>query len=163
TVPNNPSTLSKKIVTGLLKEKLGFKGIVFTDALNMKGVSTCFKPGVLDKLALMAGNDVLLYSEDVPTGLREIHFAVENCEITQEEIDERVKKILMLKHWVGLNRYNPIDTTRLFADLNPVGAALLSQKLYEKSLTVLSNNGSAVPIRYNDSLRIASVVIGDKK
>src|SRR6185436_2904929 len=67
TIPDHPSTLSKKIVTGLLKDEMGFKGIIFTDALNMKGVSACYKPGILDKLALLSGNDVLLYSEDVPT------------------------------------------------------------------------------------------------
>jgi beta-N-acetylhexosaminidase len=163
TIPDHPSTLSKKIVTGLLKDKMKFSGIIFTDALNMKGVSACYKPGVLDKLALLSGNDVLLYSEDVPTALKEIHLAVENCEITQEEIDERVRKILMLKYWVGLNHYKPIDTANLFNDLNTGNARVLQQELYEKSVTVLSNSDSIIPLKWNDSLRIASVVIGDKK
>ncbi|MCX6276417.1 MAG: serine hydrolase [Bacteroidetes bacterium] len=163
TILYNPSTLSKKIVTGLLRDKMNFKGIIFTDALNMKGVSTCYKPGVLDKLALLSGNDVLLYSEDVPTALKEIHLAVQNCEITQEEIDNRVKKILMLKYWVGLPHFAPVDTTNLIADLNTGYAKWLQQRLYENAVTVLSNTDSIVPIRWKDSLRIASVVIGDKK
>ena len=160
-IPDHPSTLSKQIVTDLLKEKMGFKGIVFTDALNMKGVSACYKPGLLDKLALLSGNDVLLYSEDVPTALNEIHLAVENCEISQAEIDERVKKVLMLKYWVGLNNRKAIDTTNIYADLNTSSARWLQQSMYEKSITVLSNSDSILPIRWNDSLRIASVVIGD--
>lgn len=163
TIPDHPSTLSKKIVTGLLKEKMNFKGIVFTDALNMKGVSACYKPGVLDKLALLSGNDLLLYSEDIPTALKEIHLAVENCEITQAEIDARIRKILMLKYWVGLNKYRPIDTSNIYNDLNTSYSRWLQQKLYEKSITVLSDAGGLLPLKWNDSLRIASVVIGDKK
>ncbi len=163
TIPDNPSTLSKSIVTGLLKEQMGFKGIVFTDALNMKGVSACYRPGVLDKLALLAGNDVMLFSEDVHKAVDEIHLAVENCEITQEEIDERVKKILMLKYWVGLNAFQPVDTANLINDLNTPYALHLQQQLYEKSLTLLSNKDSLIPLRNIESLRIASVVVGDVK
>jgi len=163
TIPDHPSTLSKKIVTGLLKEKMKFNGIIFTDALNMKGVSACYKPGVLDKLALLSGNDVLLYSEDVPKALKEIHFAVENCEISQDDIDMRVRKILMLKYWVGLGRYAPVDTTDLYNDLNSNYGRLMQQKLYERSVTILSNTDAVIPVRWKDSLRIASVVIGDRK
>ncbi|MEO8087046.1 MAG: glycoside hydrolase family 3 N-terminal domain-containing protein, partial [Bacteroidota bacterium] len=163
TIRDHPSTLSKKIVTGLLKDQMNFKGIVFTDALNMKGVSSCYKPGVLDKLALLSGNDVLLYSEDVPTALKEIHLAVENCEITQAEIDSRVRKILMLKYWVGLQHFIPIDTTNIYTDLNSTYAQGLQQMMYEKSVTILSNSDSIIPVRWMDSLRIASVVIGDRK
>lgn len=162
TIANHPSTLSKKIVDGMLKDEMKFKGLIFTDALNMKGVSACYKPGVLEKLALLSGNDVLLYSEDVPKAIREIHLAVENCEITQEEIDSRVKKILMLKYWAGLNSGAFIDTTHLYEDLNSSYARWLQQALYERSVTVLSNADSILPIRWKDSLRIASVVIGDK-
>ncbi len=162
TIPNNPSTLSKEIVTGLLKEQMHFKGIAFTDALNMKGVSACYKPGILDKLALLAGNDMLLLSEDVHKGIDEIHLAVENCEITQDEIDARVKKILMVKYWVGLNHYQPIDTSNLYNDLNTGYALHLQQQLYEKSLTLLSNKDSILPFK-SDEKKIASVVVGDVK
>lgn len=161
--PSLPSTLSNKIVTDLLKKQLGFEGLVFTDALNMKGVSSCYKPGVLDKLALVAGNDVLLYSEDVHKAIDEINLAVANGEITREEIDSRVKKVLMVKYWCGLNNYQPIDTTNLIADLNSGSALLLQRELYKKTITVLSNQDSLLPFRGKDTLRIASVVIGDKK
>ncbi len=162
-VPAHPSTLSKEIVTDLLQKKMNFKGIIFTDALIMKGVSACYKPGVLDKLALLAGNDILLESEDVHKAIDEIHLAVENCEITQEEVDAHAKKVLMLKYWVGLNHYQPIDTTSLYNDLNSSAALNLQQQLYGKSLTLLSNRDSVIPFRHLDSLRIASVVIGDIK
>lgn len=159
---NTPSTLSSSIVTGLLKEKMGFKGLIFTDALNMKGVTQSHKPGIVDKMALLAGNDVLLYPEDVPKAILEIHYAVENCEITQDEIDSRVKKLLMVKYWCGLNRPQFIDTTNLYNDLNNPEGLLLQRELYEKSISLLVNKDSLLPFRSKDSLRIASVVIGDK-
>ncbi len=161
--PNLPSTLSPHIVTGLLKNEMGFKGLVFTDALNMKAVSACYQPGVLDKLALVAGNDVLLYTEDVRKAISEIHLAIENCEISEEEVDSRVKKVLMAKYWAGLNAPLFIDTTNLVSDLNSPQAVYLERKMYEQSLTILSNKSSILPLRGLDSLRIASIVIGDKK
>jgi len=162
TTPEMPSTLSTSIVTGLLKEKLGFKGLIFTDALNMKAVSAKYNPGILDKMALLAGNDVLLLSESVGKAILEIHYAVENCEITQEEIDARVKKLLMAKYWCGLNQKQFIDTTNLYNDLNNGEGRLLQRKMYEKSVTVLVNKDSLLPFRSKEPYRIASVVIGDK-
>lgn len=161
--PNRPSTLSPAIVTDLLKKKMGFDGLVFTDALNMKGITTSTMPGVADEEALLAGNDVLLYSEDVPKAIEQIHIAVQNCDIKQEEIDARVKKFLMAKYWCGLNHYHPIDLNNLYEDLNTPSAKLLQQQLYEKALTVLSNKDSILPIGNLDTLKIASVVIGEEK
>ncbi len=162
-VANQPSTLSSGIVTDLLKEKMGFKGIVFTDALNMKGITANAIPGVVDKQAFLAGNDVLLYSEDVPKAIEQIHLAVENCEIKQEEIDARVKKVLMAKYWCGLNHYQPVDLNNIYEDLNMPLAKLLQQQLYEKALTLLSNKDSIIPLIRLDTLKIASVVIGNEK
>ena len=161
--PNLPSTLSRPIVTDLLKNQLSFKGLIFTDALTMKGVSACYKPGQLEKLALMAGNDILLCLEDVHKAVEEIHFAVQNCEIDESEINEKAKKLLMVKYWCGLNNYTTIDTTGLIADLNSPDAIALQRRLYEKSITLLSNRDSVLPIHFKDSLRIASVCIGDLK
>jgi beta-N-acetylhexosaminidase len=161
TTPDLPSTLSKPIVKDLLRNKLGFNGLIFTDALNMKAVSSKYKPGELDKLALLAGNDVLLYSENVGKAILEIHYAIENCEITQGEIDDRVRKVLMAKYWCGLNQKQFIDTTNIYNDLNDGAGKLLQRKMYEESLTVLVNKDSLLPFRTKEDLKIASVVIGD--
>ncbi len=161
TTPDMPSTLSSSIVTDLLKNKYDFKGLIFTDALNMKAVSARYEPGIVDKLALLAGNDVLLLSENVGKAILEIHYAVENCEITQEEIDARVKKILMAKFWCGLDQKQFIDTTNLYNDLNDGAGRLLQRKMYEESVTVLVNKDSLLPFRSREPYRIASVVIGD--
>lgn len=155
------TTLSKDVVTDLLQDSLGFKGLIFTDALNMKGVSTLFEPGVIDVKALLAGNDVLLFSGDVPTALEEIKKAIANGEISQEEIDRRCLKILRAKQWEGLNKFKPIATKNLYEDLNKREYELLNRQLSEASLTVLKNTNDLIPFKRLDTLRIASLSIGE--
>jgi beta-glucosidase-like glycosyl hydrolase/CubicO group peptidase (beta-lactamase class C family) len=163
TTPNRASTLSKLVVTDLLKEKLGFKGLVFTDALNMKGVSDFYKPGELDVKALIAGNDVLLFSENVPAAIKQIQAAIERGEITQEEIDKRCKKILLVKEWAGLNHYKKIELKNLYADINTVNAEVINRKLAEASLTILKNKNNIIPLQNLDTLKIASLSLGSKE
>lgn len=163
TTPNQASTLTKKIVTGLLKDTLGFKGLVFTDALNMKGVSKFYKPGEVDVKALIAGNDVLLFAEDVPTAIIEIKKAIERDDISQEEIDKRCMKILMAKQWTGLNHYSKIEIKNLYNDLNTKQAELVNRRLTEASLTLLQNKNNLIPLQHLDSLKIASLSLGYKE
>ena len=91
-----PVSLSSKVVNGLLKTEMGFTGLSITDALNMKGVSNFYSPGIVDVKALLAGNDVLLFAEDIPKAINEINNAIKSNLITQSEIDERCHKILIL-------------------------------------------------------------------
>ncbi len=163
TTKNQASTLTKKIVTGLLKDTLGFKGLIFTDALNMKGVSKFYKPGEVDVKALIAGNDVLLFAEDVPTAIKQIKIAIDNGEISQEEIDKRCMKILLVKQWSGLNNYSKIKIKNLYNDLNTVNSVLINRKLTEASLTLLQNKDNLIPIQNLDTLRIASLSLGYKE
>lgn len=158
---NAAATLSKTVVTDLLKEEMKFSGLIFTDALNMKGVSAFSDAGTLAVKALMAGNDVLLYSENIPAAIDSIKKAVEEKKITESEISEHVKKILLVKYWAGLNRYQPIDTTNLFHDLNTAAASLLSRRMYESSITVLKNKSEIIPLKKLDTLSVASVSIGE--
>ena len=162
TLKKSAASISKSVVNDLLKDSLQFKGLVFTDALNMKGVSANYKPGFVDVKALLAGNDVLLFSEDVPVAIQEIKNAIDSCLITQDEIDIRCKKILEQKEWAGLNNNKQIVTKGLYGDLNTKKAELLKAKLYEASLTLLSNKDSLIPLKRLDTLRIASLSLGDK-
>jgi beta-glucosidase-like glycosyl hydrolase/CubicO group peptidase (beta-lactamase class C family) len=162
TTKNQASTLTKKIVTGLLKDTLGFKGLIFTDALNMKGVSKFYKPGEVDVKALIAGNDVLLFPEDVPTSIREIKAAIGRGEISQEEIDQRCMKILLVKQWSGLDHYRKINMKNLYNDLNTPQAELLNRRLTEASLTLLQNKNNIIPLQNLDTLKIASLSLGYK-
>ncbi|MBN8702024.1 MAG: serine hydrolase [Bacteroidetes bacterium] len=156
---NKASTLSKYIVTDLLKNKLNFKGLIFTDALNMKGVSKFYEPGMVDVKALIAGNDVLLFAENVPRAIEEIKKAVERGEITQEEIDMRCKKILAVKKWCGLDKIKPIKLENLTTDLNNRNAELVNRKLAEASVTILKNKSELIPLKNLDTLRIAAISI----
>jgi beta-N-acetylhexosaminidase len=155
------TTLSKSVVTNLLQDSLKFKGLIFTDALNMKGVSSFHSPGYVDVKALLAGNDVLLFSENVPAAITEIKCAVEFGEIDSTEIERRCLKILKAKAWAGLNNSNQVATTNITADLNKKEYELLNQKLYESALTVVQNKNNLIPLDGLDTLSIASLVIGD--
>lgn len=161
TVNNLAATLSDNITTKLLKEKMGFKGLVFTDALNMKGVADYYPSGELELKALLAGNDVLLYSSDVPQAYNRIHLAIQNCEISQELIDEKVKKILMAKHWTGALVNAVVDTVNLLNDLNDPEAEYITRELYENAITLVSNKDNLIPFGNLDNDSMASVVIND--
>jgi beta-N-acetylhexosaminidase len=163
TTPNQASTLTKGIVTGLLKEQLGFKGLIFTDALNMKGVSQFYEPGEVDVKALIAGNDVLLFAEDVPTAIKKIQVAIDSGMITQEEIDARCMKILRVKQWTGLDKYKKIPLKNLYEDLNTIEAEMINRKLAEASITLLKNEKNIIPLQNLDELKIASLSIGSKE
>ncbi len=161
TTVGRPTTLSHAVVTDLLKNELGFRGLVFTDALNMKGISAHNQPGFVDVKALLAGNDILLFAEDVPTGIHQIKKAIEEKKITQEEIDSRCRKILEAKAWLGLKKTPKIQLSNLYTDLHTSESELLRRQLTEASLTVLENN-QIMPVNGLDTLRIASLSIDDK-
>ncbi len=157
---NMPASLSPKIINGLLKKDLDFKGLVFTDALNMKGVSDFYNPGELDVKALLAGNDVLLFPENVPRAISAIQNAVLNKEITQDEIDEKCRKILLAKYWCGLDRYKPIELEDIKDELTNSNSIFINDELVESSLTLLQNYESILPLKNIDTLKIASLSIG---
>ena len=161
--PNMATTLSKAVVTDLLKNELHFQGLIFTDALNMKGVSSFYKPGEVDAMALLAGNDVLLYAEDVPTAVKKIQKAIKAKNIAENDVNERVKKILRAKYWAGLNHLKPIDLNNLYQDLNSSEAKAIRQDIYEKAITIVRNEDKLIPIRIVDTTTFASITIGAPK
>jgi beta-glucosidase-like glycosyl hydrolase/CubicO group peptidase (beta-lactamase class C family) len=159
--PNMPSSLSKKIITDLLKKKMKFDGLVFTDALGMQGVAKHFQPGDVEVKAIMAGVDVLLMPENVPVAFMKIKTALANGDITEEDIDEKCLKILKIKKWLGLNQYKAIELKNLYKDLNSPEAEQLKMKLIESSLTLVVNKDRIIPFRNLDKESIATVSIGN--
>ena len=134
-----PSTLSKRIVTDVLKEEIGFKGLIFSDAMGMKGVVKYFPNGEADVQAMIAGNDVLELSENSKRGVKLIRKAIRNHRLTWDSINERVKKILVAKYWAGLeHRYQP-DLQNLVPNLNRTEALALNQQLADEAVTVLTS------------------------
>ena len=156
----HPSSLSYNVVTNLLKQEMGFDGLIFTDALNMKGASNFKKPGEIDLEALLAGNDVLLFAENVPVAVEKICMAYQDSLLSEERLAYSVKKILRYKFKAGLNSYKPIDLTNLFKDLNAIPKDALQYELYENIVTVLKNEHEIVPIEKLDQ-KIAYVKMGD--
>ncbi|MFD2245496.1 glycoside hydrolase family 3 protein [Pontibacter ruber] len=160
---NLPSTLSKPIVSGLLKQQLNFKGLIFTDAMVMKGVTKYFPPGEAEARALMAGNDVLERMNSVPKAIQAIKEAIARGELKQADIDRRCKRMLAAKQWVGLDKYKPIELHNLYQDLNPAVADSTNQALAEAALTLLRNRHRVVPVRQRRKDRIATVSIGARQ
>lgn len=158
--PNLATTLSPDVVTGLLKKEMGYEGLVFTDALNMKGVSEYYKPGEVDLMALMAGNDILLFSEDVPQAIKKIVKAIKKGNIKKEDIEAKVKKILAEKYWSGLSGNPYVNPKNLVDDLNSNKAKALVIDLYKNAMTVVKDENSLLPIMVLDTTDFASVTIG---
>ncbi|MNX17943.1 putative lipoprotein YbbD precursor [compost metagenome] len=158
---NYPSSLSYNVVTNVLQKDLGFDGLIFTDALNMKGVSNFKKPGDVDLEAFLAGNDILLFAENVPLAIEKICQAYENGFIPEERLALSVKKILHYKYKAGLNKYKPIITENLYNDINPKENDALQYQLFENATTVLKNKDEILPIKSLANNKIAYVKLGD--
>lgn len=144
---NLASTLSPKIVTDLLRKEMNFEGLVFTDAMDMQGAVKYFPNGQALVKAILAGNDILETFEDVPQAVAAIKEAVNTGQLTVEILNERVRKILMAKSWVGLDNYFPVKIEGLVEDLNTIQSDYLNRVFAEKTLTVIKNSGEAVPVK----------------
>jgi beta-N-acetylhexosaminidase len=155
---NLPSTLSRKIVTGILKDSLGFKGLVVSDAMEMKGVVKYFPNGEADLRAFFAGNDIIELSQNSARAIKIIRKAVRKGQISKEEFNARVKKILAAKYWAGLNNYQPTPMANLAADLNRPAEQELVQQLSDAAITLL--RGNAASLQLNPILKTAIVSIG---
>lgn len=146
-----PASISKNIITGLLKEKYGYKGLIITDALNMGAVAKRYKPGELDALAFKAGNDIMLFSEGVKEGKRLIQLAIDRKEISQNRIEESVKKILLTKYFLGLSSYTDRNPENIDEDLNNVSHTTLIENLYSNSLTLIKDEKNNLPLNCKET------------
>ncbi len=169
-----PSSLSQHIVSDILKGDLGFNGLIFTDALTMKGAADFIAQGSkstgspsntlggeIDVMAFMAGNDVMLMSENPQKGISAFVKAFENGIITEERLAHSVKKILMAKYKVGLHDYTPVGLANLNTDLNRLKDDILYEELIENAITVLKNKNDLLPLRNLETKNIAYVSMGD--
>ena len=160
--PKLPTSLSKPVVTDLLKGELGFLGLIFTDGLNMKGAANYSTSAQIDLAAIKAGNDILLIPQDVPATVDLMKKSLDNGGLSMSRIDESVKKILLAKYKVGLNNHQPVDTLNLIADLNATSDEVLHRKLVKASMTVIKNKKNIIPIQdLKKNEKIAYVPLGD--
>ena len=146
-----PASVSKNIITGILKEKYGYKGLIITDALNMGAVAKRYKPGELDALAFKAGNDIMLFSDGVKEGKRLIQSAIDKKEISQDRIEESVKKILLTKYYLGLTKYEPKNPANINEELNNDSHKILVQNLYSNALTLIKDEKKLLPLNCKET------------
>ena len=142
-----PTTLSDKVINELLKNELGFKGVVFTDGLEMQGVTKYFEEGEIEVRALEAGNDVLLLPNDLPVAFLKIKESLNNGRLSERQISESVKKILRMKYNLGLPDYEPAVLDNLSEDLNNPDVLVLKQRLIENAITLVRDKEKLVPVK----------------
>ncbi len=155
-----PATLSSKIIKNKLKKDLGFMGLVITDAMNMKGVSNLYSSAESSVKALKAGNDMIEIVPRLDKAIAAVKHAVANGELSVEEIDEKCRKILTVKKWLGLDKQKLVETNNLHTKLNSNKYLLTKRLLHEQSMTVLLNRQNTIPLQQLDTLKIASLSIG---
>ena len=158
---NIPSSISKKVVTDLLRNELGFKGLTVTDAMDMKGVKKHFPNGEADVMAIAAGHDLLEVSENSGRAIDLIEKAIKSGRISQADLDARVKKVLAAKLWLGLNKYQKVNTNNLINDLNNASSKTLVQRLADAAVTVVKSDRGLR--RFDNKRKTAIVSIGIDK
>jgi len=156
-----PSSLSKKIVTDLLIDKMGYQGLIITDGLNMKGAANYSTSSEIDLAAILAGNDLLLIPQDVPATIKLFKKAIKEKKLSVKRLNHSVRKILMAKYWAGLHAYKPVSLDNLSADLNSNTDVLLHRELVKKSITVVQNKNEIIPIQNLEKQKIGYVKFGE--
>ena len=154
---NLPSTLSFPIVTGILKEELGFKGLIFSDAMEMKGVVKFFPNGEADVRGLIAGIDVIELSQNSARAIRLVRHAIRTKRLSWERINESVKKVLLAKYWVGLDNLQPLKTTNVAAELNRPESIALNQRLADAAVTILNGDSQIRTLDKNKKTAIINM------
>jgi len=154
TAKHLPSTLSGNVVQKVLKDELGFKGLVFTDAMNMKGVLKYYPAGEAETKAIIAGNDMVEMSTDLKKSIKGVKKAIRKGMVSRDEINMRCRKVLAWKEWMGLADYKPIPIQNLYSDLHSVKDNQLNINLLQESLTLL---------KYEDSIGRDAHTVFSKK
>lgn len=146
-----PASVSYEVITNLLKKSYQYNGLIITDALNMNAVAKKFPAGELDLRAFKAGNDIMLFSQDVPNGKALIKSALEKGEISENRLAESVKKILRTKYLLGLQNLKSINSENINEDLNNASHAELSEKLYSNAITLLKDEKNLLPLSCSET------------
>ena len=156
---NTPATVSEHIVTDLLQTQLGFDGLTFTDALNMRGITAGYSAGGAELAAYKAGNDVLLQTANLAAGIEKLKQGFDSGDLEIEELNARVHKILRAKYRVGLANAKPIVPDHINEDINNSKAQEIKDQLFKKAVTLLRMQTGLIPFIQLDTLAIGSVAV----
>jgi beta-glucosidase-like glycosyl hydrolase/CubicO group peptidase (beta-lactamase class C family) len=158
-----PATLSKKIMTTILRDSLRFEGLIFSDAMNMKGITSRFNEGEAAVQAFKAGVDVLEFVQHPDRVITAVKSAIQQGALKESVINEKCRKVLIAKSWMDINNHKQTQTNLIKEQLNKPEYQLTARQLTEQSLTVINNERSILPLQRLDTLKIASVSIGAKE
>ena len=156
-----PSSLSKAVITDLLKNEMGFKGLVISDALNMKGVAEYAEDGETEVEAFLAGMDILLMPKNVRASKEALLKAYKRGKITERRLEYSVKKILLAKYKAGLHQYLPMTERGAVADITDLQDSLVYEQAVEHALTVIRNKSGVIGMAELSEKKIAYVHMGD--
>ena len=158
---NRPTTLSRAAVTDLLRQEMGFEGLIFTDAMEMEGVKKFFPNGVADVEAFKAGNDMSLLPVDVGASIAAIQVALADGSLDRTQLWTSVKRILRAKYRLGLTKPQRVDLANLRRDLNPPEALALKYRIVSNALTLVRDEKKLMGFPNLENLKFATLAIGD--
>lgn len=156
--PDKSVVLSRTIVTDLLRDRLGFKGLIVTDGMRMKGIANFYKPEEAALQAIIAGNDILIDVAEVERCIHYIIQAVHSGLLDRGELDQHVLRILRAKEMFVLHNCRMVQQDDIVEKINTQKANALKKTIYEKSVTVLNNDEGVFPLR--DMKKMLLVDIG---
>lgn len=158
-----PATMDPNVLKRILVDSLNFDGLVVSDGLDMRGISSNFSPGEAVVKALKAGVDLMLLSPDELTALQEIEQAVKSDKISEQRINHSVRKLLTWKKQQGLFKDREVDIDSLSARISTRNNRLIADEISRKSLTLLKNNNDILPIRASEYPKVMVVSVSDGK
>ncbi len=159
----DPASISAPIVTGLLRQTLGFRGLIVTDALNMKALYDGHNVEEISVLAVAAGNDVLLFSPDPERSFHAVLGAVRNGSISEDRINQSVRRILQAKRWAGLRQKNLVDLNLVPEMAAPARHIELAESIAARSITFTGKSLHIFPIRKKKSgSSILHIILQDR-
>jgi beta-N-acetylhexosaminidase len=157
-----PASLSYNVITKLLKEKLGFKGLIITDALDMKAVTNYYDAGETCIKAFNAGNDILLMPTSIKDGITAVYNAVKSGEIKINRLNESVRKILSAKRWLKLSK-EKFESVEIPKRIRIEGHYALSKQIAENSVTIVKMDNDLLPIDSSKYVKTLLVDITNRK
>ena len=158
---DKPATLSKKMTTDILRGELGFEGLIFTDAMNMKAITKSYSQGEAAVLALQAGADVIVFPEDEAAAFYGIVEAVKSGTLSEERIEESARKVLLAKMWAGLDRERLVSESRAASVKNNHKHLAVAREIAERSITLVRNDEELIPLEYDSTKSYYHVAVLD--
>lgn len=158
-----PASLSKTIINGIIRDSFNYKGLVITDALEMKGIANYYSSGESAVEAFLAGNDILELPENFEKAFSAIKNAVIKGKITTERLESSLMRILLAKYDQGLYEYKEIDIQNIEKNINDLSAYDLKKKIYNKSMTGFINADSLIPFtpdKFNNKIALLTTRTG---